>query len=179
MDHQLEADRKCPTTVVNITNPVYQSLKGRYFLGQTKPLAFGNGYNAWAGLMNPDDSGVNLYVSTFTVSNFASQSVLALVWLNGAVPGPYTVSKKVTPANTAIVPLPSPRVILQCGEMVTGWPVGGVNPFDQIVDPHSTLVDNKEGKIIIPPGGSFIVYLRASCNDPAKAKVAFGWWEDC
>lgn len=56
---------------VNIPNPLYQSLQGRYFVGQTEHIRFGEGKNAWGGLVNPSESDVNLlweiYLSTVRI----------------------------------------------------------------------------------------------------------------
>jgi len=38
---------------VNITNPLYQSVQGRYFVGQTDTIRLEQGKNAWGGLINP------------------------------------------------------------------------------------------------------------------------------
>lgn len=62
---------------VNIPNPLYQSLQGRYFVGQTETIRFGKGKNAWGGLINPSNSDVNLFVNAFTVTNHSNQPFIA------------------------------------------------------------------------------------------------------
>lgn len=57
--------------VVSIPVSLFKSMQGKYFVGQTEPLWVGNGLNAWAGLINPRNSGVNLYANVFTISNFS------------------------------------------------------------------------------------------------------------
>ncbi|WP_141136860.1 DUF6143 family protein [Paenibacillus herberti] len=42
--------------VVSIPNVLYQSLQGKYFIGQTETLTIGQGANAWGGLINPATS---------------------------------------------------------------------------------------------------------------------------
>jgi len=44
--------------------------------------------------------------------------------------------------------------------------------------PQSTISDEKDGKIIIPPGGSFMVFLISPGMGSTAARIAFGWWED-
>jgi len=44
------------TQVASMPYALYLSLQGKYFLGSTEELEFGNGRNAWAGLFNPVNS---------------------------------------------------------------------------------------------------------------------------
>lgn len=50
------------TQVANMPYALYVSLQGKYFLGATDELEFGNDKSTWEGLFNPNNSGVNLYV---------------------------------------------------------------------------------------------------------------------
>ena len=58
--------------VINTANPIYKSMQGKYFIGTTHVLYPGQNINAWGVLINPSGSGVNLYVSTFAVSNYGA-----------------------------------------------------------------------------------------------------------
>jgi hypothetical protein len=42
------------------------------------------------------------------------------------------------------------------------------------------LVENENGKLIFPPGGSFLVFisLPEGSNVAAGGRIAFGWWEE-
>ena len=71
----LKTVKKPPVEVVDITSPAMNSMLGRYFIGQTGMLNFGNNYDAWGGIINPTYSGVNLYFDIFTITNFSSQSL--------------------------------------------------------------------------------------------------------
>ena len=77
-----ERNRNMPTEVVDITTPALNSMLGRYFIGQTELLNFGNRRDAWGGIVNPIDSGVNLYFDIFTITNFSAQSFVGGIWLN-------------------------------------------------------------------------------------------------
>ncbi|GIM27660.1 hypothetical protein CPJCM30710_03260 [Clostridium polyendosporum] len=169
---------KIPNKVITIPNPVYQSYKGRYFVGQSKFLIFGVGTNAWAALVNPRSSGVNLFVNVFTVSNFSNESLTAEIWLNTIPPGISKVSRKFSPTDTALSPLPEPKVQLEYAQNVTGFPSKGINIYGRIVPSQSTLVSEEDGKFVIPPGGNYLVFLSSSGQDFVKAKIAFGWWEE-
>jgi hypothetical protein len=59
-----------PVEVVDITSPGWNAQMGRYFIGQTGELHFGNGLSAWGGIANPRYSGVNLYFDIFTITNY-------------------------------------------------------------------------------------------------------------
>ncbi|MDZ5712587.1 DUF6143 family protein [Jeotgalibacillus haloalkalitolerans] len=163
--------------VVNIPNPLYQSLQGRYFVGQTEHLRLGKGKNAWGGLVNPSTSDVDLFVNAFTITNHSTQPFEAEIWFNPITPGKPQISKNVTPANTTICPLPEPKVKIEYADCVKGFPKKGVMAFRRIVPPQSTLTSDEDGKFIFPPGGSFIIFLVSPNHEMIQAEVAFGWFE--
>jgi hypothetical protein len=171
---------KKPLEVVNIPNPLSKSLQGKYFAGQTETLTFSNTTNAWGALINPIDSGVNLFANVYTITNFSDRPFLAQVWFNTNPPGTGTVSTKVSPANTALIPPPEPKVQIQFNENVSGVPVSGINVFDRIVPPGATLASEEDGKFIFPCGGNWVLFLTALGPVAASfsAIVAFGWWEE-
>ncbi|WP_394237030.1 DUF6143 family protein [Niallia oryzisoli] len=162
---------------VNIPNPLYQSVQGRYFVGQTEHICFGKGKNGWGGLVNKYKSDVDLFVNAFTITNHSDQPFEAEIWFNPIPPGKPIISRNVTPANTALSPLPKPKVKIAYSECVEGLPRKGVMAFRRIVPPQSTLTSDEDGKFIFPPGGSFIIYLLSPTNEIIQAEVAFGWFE--
>lgn len=104
---------KQPIEVVNITSPALNSRLGKYFIGQTGLLNFGSGYNAWGGIINPIDSGVNLYIDIFTITNFSTQSFVGEIWLNANTPKNSVVSPTVTPSNQGISPPLIPKAVMK------------------------------------------------------------------
>lgn len=168
------------TQVASMPYALYLSLQGKYFVGYADELKFGNGRSAWAGLINPCSSGVNLHVYVWTVTNIGTSPIRAQIWFNSDPPGQPTISQLVTPANTALCPLPHPRIKLLEASNVRGEPQGGVKAFVRRVLPEVTIADEEVGKFIFPPGGSFIIFLSnpESPNEPAEGRVAFGWWEE-
>lgn len=173
-------DRKneVPNTVVDITSPGYNALLGRYFIGQTGELEFGGPNDAWGGIINPSYSGVNLYFDIFTITNFSEDSFTAEVWLNTNTPKEALISTTVTPSNQAITPPPKPMVIMKYSDRVTQPFVEGVNIFDRIVTPNSTLVsDSHQGSIIIGPGGSFSILLKSPGERRIYGTIVLTWWE--
>ncbi|WP_125152375.1 DUF6143 family protein [Clostridium rectalis] len=167
-----------PIKVVNIENPVKKSFQGKYFLGQTRFLTFGDGCNAWGGLFNPKKSGVNLFVSTFAVTNASETPFLAQIWFNPLINHPGVTSKMVTPGNTVLCPLPKPKIRLAYNENTSENLCNGVNAFNRIVPAFSSIADDKNGKFIIPPGGSFVIFLPSIDEELRKGDIAFGWWEE-
>jgi hypothetical protein len=162
---------------VNIPISLFESIEGRYFVGQTELLNFGNGTNAVGRLFNPTNSRVNLFVNVITISNLTQTDFLAQIWFNAKLPEIGTVSRLVTPANTALCPRPRPEVVLQFAQNLQGTPIGGVNPFDRVIPPITTVVDEEDGKFILPPGGSFAIFLVGQGSISLQARIAFGWWE--
>lgn len=165
---------------VAVPYPLYKSLQGKYFVGQTELLTFSNTTSAWGALVNPHGSNVNLFANVFTISNFSDKPFLAQLWYNASLPGPAYVSSKVSPTNTALFPPPVPKVQVQFSQNVSGTPVGGINVFDRIVPPGTTLVSEEDGKPIFPPGGNWAFFLSSLGPEEVSlsAIIAFGWWEE-
>lgn len=166
--------------VVNIPIELYESQKGAYFIGYADNLSFGNGTSAWARLYNPQYSGVILHVNVWTVTDISEYPFRAQFWFNTTPPGTISDSSLVTPSNMAIIPSPVPRVKLQQSSDVYGEPSGGVKAFVRRGEPEITLAETENGKLIFPPGGSFLVFMSLAENPDASAegRIAFGWWEE-
>jgi hypothetical protein len=166
-------------TVVDITRPGYNALRGRYFIAQSGELEFGDCDGAWAGIINPLYSGINLYFDIFTITNFSDLSYTAEIWLNANIPRDAVVSSTVTPSNQAITPPPQPKAIMKYSNHVNRPFNEGTNIFDRIVTPNSTLVsDSHQGSIIIGPGGSFSILLKSPCDDKITGTIVLTWWEE-
>ena len=164
---------------IDIPQELYQSIKGKYFVGYADELSFGRGTSAWARLYNPPNSGVNLHVNVWTVTDVSDSTFRAQFWFNAKPPGTPTNSKLVTPTNTAISPLPKPKIKVQYATNVRGEPRKGTKAFVRRAEPETTLVDVENGKFIFPPGGSFLIFLSnpESPEIATSGRIAFGWWE--
>ncbi|WP_216830806.1 DUF6143 family protein [Alkalihalobacterium elongatum] len=170
---------KQPIKLVNITSPALNSKLGRYFIGKTKVLNFGGGYYAWGGIVNPSNSGVNLYIDLFTITNFTTQNFISEIWLNAHPPKNAVISYDVTPTNQAILTPPKPKAVMKYSGYSTEPMTKGVNIFDRIVTQNSTLVsDSHNGSIIIGPGGSFSILLRSPGFEYITGTIVFTWWEE-
>lgn len=167
-----------PIEVVDITNPGKYSMLGKYFIGQTGELAFGNQYNAWGALINPRHSGVNLFFDIFTITNFSTETFIGDIWLNAKLLSEGETSSIVTPSNQCISPPPKPKAILKFANFTNESPKIGVNIFNRIVPPDSTLVsDSHKGSIIIGPGNSFVILLRSRGLKTLTGTIVMTWWE--
>src|SRR5690554_3871313 len=80
-----------------------KSLEGKYFVGYADNLTFGNGTSA-----------------VWTVSDVSESPFRAQFWFNTTPPGIPLDSSLVTPANMALSPLPTPKVLLQYASNVVG-----------------------------------------------------------
>jgi len=157
--------------VVSLEYRVQQAFLGRYFMGHTPQLTLAQCGSMWAALYNPPASGVNVYVNTFTVSNFSAAPFRAQVWLN-AMAGGGVVSPFVCAANTTVMPQTWPRAVIDYGQSALQ---GGCSLFTRVAGAYSTEVGNYYGKIAIPPGGTFLVQLISPSTGTVYAEVAFGW----
>lgn len=174
--------KSTPAKKINIPNPLAKSFAGKYFVGYSDDLTLGKNTSAWAGLFNPIDSGVYLFVNVWTITELLNISpIRAQIWFNAKLPGkPTTESTTITPANKALVPAPRPRIQLLKANNVVGTPTGGVKAFVRRTDPGTTQVFEEDGKYIFAPGGNLTVFLSnpETPEESAAARVAFGWWEE-
>lgn len=167
-----------PQEVVSIPISLYKSMQGRYFAGQTESMLVGNASSAWAGLINPRKSGVNLHANVLTISNFSNEYLTAEIWINTNPPEKGILAHKVSSSNTALIVVPKNKVNIRYVQSTTRVPQDGVNLFQRIVPPSGTLVSEEDGKFIEPQGGNYIVFIKSSSSQLAKVVVAFGWWEE-
>lgn len=178
MNLALFGHAKQPPEVIDITYSVQEAFSGKYFFGQTDLLTFGGGCNAWGGLINPVNSGVDMFWNVYTISNFSNHPFTTEAWLNSTPPGIGIVSKSVASSNQAIIPLPQPRVELHHANCIAQAPTDGIYSFLRRVEPYSTLIRHDfQGLIIIPPGGTAILFLRSPGPETFQSRIAFGWWE--
>jgi len=54
---------------------------------------------------------------------------------------------------------------------------GGVNVFNRIVPPATTIVEEEDGKFIFPPNKAFAILLESAGSELLEARIALGWWE--
>ncbi len=175
----IDRKKNMPIEVVDITTPALNSMLGRYFIGQTKLLNFGDHCYAWGGIVNPVNSGVNLYFDIFTITNFSSQSFVGEIWLNTGKPRKAKPSSTVTPSNQAIFPPPKPKAIMMEADNLVEPLSKGVSIFGRIVSSNSTLVsDSHKGSIIIPPGGTFSILLQSQDKQTLQGTIVLTWWEE-
>ena len=155
-------------------------MQDQYFVGYADNMFFEKDKSAWAALYNPRNSGINLFVNVWTVTDLYEPPIRLQIWLNSKLPGDSTESRLVSPSNTAVRPLASPKVRLLQASNVIGDPEDGVKAFVRRTTPGETVVAEEDGKFIIPPGGNFAVFLSNSegANIPASVRVAYGWWEE-
>lgn len=164
---------------VNIPIALYKSLQGKYFVGLSRE-EFGAGKYAWAALINPINSRVNLHINVFTVGNVTDIPFLFQVWFNPKLSGDPQPTDMVSPTNTALFPPPKPKVQFMFASNVDKLPQGGVLVFGRAVPPETTIASEEDGKFIFPPGGSFAInYLPPEASSKKiLGRVAFGWWEE-
>lgn len=172
-------DCRLPPQVATMANSLYHSLQGQYFVGYADNIFFQKGNNAWAALFNPHNSGVDLFVNVWTVTDLYEPPIRMQIWFNSTLPGEPTRSKLVAPANFTIKPLPKPKIRLMQASNVEGNPEGGYKGFVRRTTPGETVVAEEDGKFIIPPGGNFALFLSSpeGPDVPASTRVAYGWWE--
>lgn len=172
MTDELYCNPVCPMSL-------YKSLQGKYFVGESNE-EFGDDKYAWAGLFNPPDSGVLLFVNVFTVTNATDLPFSFQIWLNAKVSGEPKLIDTQSPSNTAICPLPVPKICFLYAENVDAPPKGGTLIFGRRSGAESTVVSEEDGKFICSPGGNFLINLLPpeKSREKIPGHVAFGWWEE-
>jgi len=161
--------------VVSLEYRVNKAFEGKYFMGHT-PMMTLRGGNAWGGLVNPRGSGVLLFINTFTVSNYSGTPFQAQLWLNASAERGMT-SSYVMVSNAAKTPLREPKAKLLYQPAAGAEPQDGKSLFSRVASPNDTVVGNYYGKIVVPEGGSFLVFLYAPKAE-VSTELGFGWWED-
>lgn len=179
MSNTIVEKERQPQKVLVLSDAVYHSYLGEYFFGQTDIIAFGRGYNAWGGLINPANSKVNLFLNAYTISNFSDEPLTAEGWLSSTLPGKPNVSADLAAGNQSIIPPPMPKVEIQNASFVLKKPKGGTYTFVRRVEPLETLTKHDfQGMYIIPPGSSFVLFFLSPEKEQVYARLAFGWWEE-
>ncbi len=167
-----------PEQVITIPFDLYQSFLGRYYIGRTPTLTLRPGCNCWGGLANPDDSPVNLFVDSISVACLSPVCCCARIWLSNTLFGQIFVSPFVTLANTAMDPMPVSNALLSYAQNLSIAPFNGDSLTAEIIRPLGTLTNSFGGKVIIPPGGSVIVYLSLlDSGGCLNCEVSCRWWE--
>lgn len=168
-----------PEEVVDLTSSGWNARLGRYFIGQTEELHFGNQLSAWSGIVNPACSGVNVYFDIFTITNYGDSFFDAEIWLNAEIPSGDTKYATITSSNQSVIPPHKPYAYMLQSEYWRGELRKGVDIFGRIVPPNSTLVsDSHQGSMIIGPGGTFSVLLRARSREIVTSTIVLTWWEE-
>lgn len=164
---------------VNIPIELYEAIRGRYFIGYADNLTMKNGSSAWARLYNPRQSGVNLYVSAWNVTTMSDLPFRAQFWFNADPPGNAVESSLVTPSNIAARPQPRPRVRLQMASEAVGDPECGLKIFVRRGESGTTVSGTENGRLICPPGSSFLIFVTLMDHPCASgsARIGFEWWE--
>lgn len=170
---------KQPQQMIVLSDSVYHSYLGKYFLGQTETISYGGHLQAWGGLINPQGSNVNMFLNAYTISNFSDQSITAEGWLSSKFSGKVETSRHYAAGNQSITPPLQPKVKIQSASFVSGTPKGGTYTFVRRVEPSITLTKHDfQGMYIIPPGSSFVLYFLPPGETLVHIKLAFGWWEE-
>lgn len=161
-------------TTISLDYALSKALEGRYYIGHTPVLALTS--TAWGALTNPVDSSANLFVYVFTVTNYSATPFQAQGYLNAPLENALQ-SPHVSPSNIAKKPLRNPHVRLLYAEN-SAKPSSGVSLLTRIAQPNTTVIGEYDGRIIVPPGSSFAVYLNSPGKQRINAELAFGWWEE-
>lgn len=153
---------------VSMEYPLYESVLGRYFIGQTPFLG------PSAALINPIKSHRYIFLNTMTITNISSLNLSADFYLIAKFNDGLT-SDLVSCTNTAIVPKPHHKGQIKYLTANAAPPSDGVAIFSRIVSPYSTLVVDGD-QIILTPRQSIIIYLESFLPyTPGTTKIALGW----
>lgn len=158
---------------VSITYPLYQSINGKYFIGQTDFLPINNN-SLLVGLTNPKDSNVNIYLNVSTLTSLQALGFVEFYLGYNLYGGSY--SSLSTSTNTGYNTPPKGLIHYWEPAFV---PNSAISIFTRYINtPGTEIVDG--GQIILVPGKSFYIYISDSNNilSNLSTRVAFGWWEE-
>jgi len=159
------------------------SLEKKYFLGQSEDLNFGGLQIAYCSLTNPVESGVNIFLNVWTVTNFLARA--------GAGERPfriefifdiedienYTISQNIACTNR-IEPCGEEKAIIRYKDElgINVNELGGIRGFTRQTRDYTTIISNEDGKYIVPPSKSLGIVMHDT--DEGLSRVAFGWYEE-
>jgi hypothetical protein len=160
---------------IDIINPVFQSTKGRLFAGTSGVLETSASKNAWAQLVNPLHSKVNLFVSFFALTNFSTKLVRADFVVNAEPPGTPILSSEVNVLKLGSNHKPVGRILFNPN--VSGSFSGGKIIGTRALSPQTTgLGFRVDGRLIIEPGTNAMFFLYS--HSPAESQIEFEWFEN-
>lgn len=148
-----------------------------YFIGQSEILAIGYDGNAWAGIINPENSGINIFVNTIAITNYSDIPFTSQLWVN-SLKYKGKSSTKITPSNLSLIPPPTPFGKIFYEQFTKLVPEDGVNVFNRIVAPNSTELSKENETIVIPPGQNLLVFIVSPGNKILTSQVSFKWREE-
>lgn len=173
---EVSEDAPFPVTTSNIS--LQKSIDQKYFIGQTESLTLSTTTNGYAELFNPSDSGINVHVNVWTVSNTTASETtnfVARMYFGGETTDVKTESTLVTSTNLT-TPVSIPKAKIRYVSNTASFPSAGLQAFTRRIPGIATIVDVEDGKFIIPPGKAFSISL-TNGTASANCRVAFGWWE--
>ncbi len=157
----------------SIPYPLYKSMAGKYFIGQTEFLPI-NSNSLLVALVNPSHSNVNIFLNVATITSLKTIGLVEFYLGSNLCQGICSNLVKCTNTNfdncpKGLIKYLEPAII----------PNNATSIFTRyITNPGTEIIDG--GQIILAPGKSFYVYMSDS-NYPLtnlSTRVAFGWWED-
>lgn len=168
-----------PLPITEANTPLRKSIEKKYFLGQSESLSLSGATNGYAEIYNPPDSGVNLHLAVWTVSNTttdAAVNFVARAYFGAEIADAKTESALFTCVNL-IAPVPVPKAKIRYVSGTASTPSAGLEGYTRRIPGVSTIVSDESGKFIIPPGKAFALAVTAA-TAAATCRVAFGWWEE-
>jgi len=167
-----------PAPVVDYPLPLSKSLQGKYFIGETDQLLPTDNNRTWAGLINPLDSGVHLYVDIYVISNLSADPLVSQICFCQSLPTNAKLSHEISNSNLTYRPQPVPRGQVQFGEALDTAAFTAVPVSTRVVSPYSSTASEKRGHWIIGPGTAILFTLTGTFDYPNPAVVSIGWWEE-
>ncbi|BCB03534.1 DUF6143 family protein [Bacillus sp. KH172YL63] len=159
---------------VYVINPAFQSEKGRLFAGTSGVLKTSASKQAWAQLVNPEDSKVNLYVSFFALTNFSIKLVKADFVVNAIPPGTPIESSEVSVLKLGSDVQPVGRIYYH--PSVSGAFTGGKIVGTRAMTPLTTIPGFRvDGRLIIEPGTNAMFFVYSESY--AESQIEFEWFE--
>ena len=159
----------------SIPYPLYKSMVGKYFIGQTQFLPI-NQNSLLVALVNPHYSKTNIFLNVATITSL--QAVGLVDFYLGSNISNGTSSDLVSCTNTNFQSDEFPKGLIKYWEPAI-IPPNSVSIFTRYITNAGTeIIDG--GQIILAPGKSFYIYMADPNHQLAhlSTRVAFGWWEE-
>lgn len=178
---QLNCNKKCsrilmPTYTATVGEGYIQSICCDYYYGTSPQINIGRGNDALVVLVNPRDSGIDLYLNKLSCANYSNSPIAVEVYTMATLGGEITQSDRIAPGNNGCDFCNGEGQIFYGDDNTIS---NGVQVYSRSIEAYRTSDGYPNGSIILQPGSTRAYLIKViNPNETAVASLSFAWWEE-